>query len=760
MAETSTHPRPKRSRAPRRRRRTILALALGALYGGTLQATTGGASSPPEPAASQRIEPVTVSAPSAPALEQEEAAVGGFSRPLRETPQSISVLGADLLAATGTRTLSAMARLEAGLADSYNAVGYIESLNVRGFDLRSIGNYRRNGLAWWQTAPVAAESIERFEILKGVSGLQAGVSAPGGLVNIVSKRPLPTDATDVLAEFTDRGGRRLHLDLSRTFATGHGLRMNVAAEALRPPIEAARGERALVHLASSARTAGGLMVEFEAEWSQQRQPSVPGFGLLDRDGDGVGETLPALGHARRPQAGFLSSRSNLNGQPWSLPMRYDNAHAGIDLRQSLGGGWQARAAVRTWRSRLDDRIAFPDGCSGSDVYVYPGWCGDGSVDLYDYRSENERRRMMNALAEISGRFDLAGVATRMTFGFDHHATRARHAAFQTYNYIATINGFSPALVAPDPSPSGRNTDSDERSLAATLRGETSWGDGTTFFWGVNSTWLVRESVRTDGSRRTRLEQRLTTPWVGLTQDLSTLAPGLNVYANLGQGIEAEVVPNRPSIYINAGSVLPAARSRQWEVGAKWRLAPRLDATVALFDIRRPSAEDAQADGGRLLRLAAARTAHHRGAEAMLTGRLDARTSVHLSAAWLDARIRASLDPALIGQRPVNVPRTKLALFLHHQPAAWPDLTLDALLSHEAGKRVDAPSPLALPALSRLDLGVTHSWRHGLGNTRVRLAVGNALNRAGWREAPTAPWGGVYLFPLEARVVRLTLTHAF
>ncbi len=50
-------------------------------------------------------------------------------------------------------------------------------------------NYRREGL------PITAETViplankERIEILKGTSGIQAGTSSPGGLVNYVVKRP-------------------------------------------------------------------------------------------------------------------------------------------------------------------------------------------------------------------------------------------------------------------------------------------------------------------------------------------------------------------------------------------------------------------------------------------------------------------------------------------------------------------------------------------------------------------------------------------
>jgi iron complex outermembrane receptor protein len=706
----------------------------------------------------QRTEPVTVVGKAAPVLEQEAAEVGGFAAPLTRTPQSVSVLGADLLTATGARTLSRVAALEAGLADSYNAVGYLENLTVRGFELRGIGNYRRNGLAWNNIAPLASESIERVEVLKGVAGMLAGVASPGGLVNFVSKQPLAAPAMEVTTELTDRGNRRVHLDANARLSAGAGLRVNLAAEALRPPIEAARGERQLAHFAWTQALRGGRF-DLDAEWSRQRQPSVPGFGLLDRDGDGVGESLPAISNARRAAAGVLSSRLNLNAQPWSLPVVSESAHLGGEWRAPLGGGWEARLAARHWQNRLDDRIAFPDGCSAAAVYVYPGWCGDGSVDVYDYRSENERRRLTSALAEVSGRLD-APLPTRLTAAVGHYNTRARLEPFQAYNYVGTIDGFQPTPVEPAPEKTDRNTNSNERSTDLVLRGKTLLGAVNTLYWGASIARLERASARSNGSRAVRLAQTLATPWLGLTHDFSNQVPGLTGYLSWGQGVEAEVVPNRPAIYTNAGSVLAAAKSRQWEAGLKWQAAPRLTASLAAFEIRRPSAEDVPTADDRLLRLANARTARHRGLEAMLAGRLAEGTSVHLSAAWLDARVVASTQPERVGERAPNVPRTKLAAFVSQRIDCVPGLSVDALLTHEAGKRVEAPIAVRLPAMTLLDLGLTYDWRHAHGQTRVRLAAQNVTNRAGWREAPTAAWGGVYLFPVQARTVRLSLTHAF
>ncbi|KAJ8135969.1 hypothetical protein OY671_010818, partial [Metschnikowia pulcherrima] len=80
-------------------------------------------------------------------------------------------------------------KLDASTTDSYNTVGYWDYSTIRGFTSDNAYNYRREG------SPINAETRSPLdnkasvESLKGTSGMQSGVSAPGGSVNSVVKRP-------------------------------------------------------------------------------------------------------------------------------------------------------------------------------------------------------------------------------------------------------------------------------------------------------------------------------------------------------------------------------------------------------------------------------------------------------------------------------------------------------------------------------------------------------------------------------------------
>ena len=220
---------------------TAVAAAIGTLFLSPLSAQSQSAA-PGQPASSASLSDVVVSAKAAPVLDAGRADVGGWATPLSQTPQSITVLGADLLATNATGSLSQAIRLDASLSDSYNTVGYLENLSVRGFLLNNDGNTLRNGLAVSSYAPLALENKERIEVLKGVSGLQSGVSAPGGLVNLVTKAPVADPFTTVLFGTDDQGGSKAHLDTNARLGTV-GVRVNLAQENLHPAVDSANGQR-------------------------------------------------------------------------------------------------------------------------------------------------------------------------------------------------------------------------------------------------------------------------------------------------------------------------------------------------------------------------------------------------------------------------------------------------------------------------------------------------------------------------------------
>jgi iron complex outermembrane recepter protein len=690
----------------------------------------------------QRIEPLTVTGKSAPVLDVDNADVGGFAATLAKTPQSITVFGSDLLAATASQSLSQVLKLDASLADSYNTTGYIESLSIRGFLLDQAGNFRRNGLAVSNYAPIALENKERIEILKGVAGLQSGVSAPGGLVNYVTKAPMKEAFITATLGVDERGGAKAHVD-ANTVIGGMGVRLNVAAEKMRSHFDRADGSRQLASLALAAALSPGTSISADLEYHRKSQPSVPGLGLLDSNGDGVAETLPTR----------INPRLNLNNQPWSLPFQAASATAQIAINHRLNSEWSARVSAGTQRTKINDRIAFPDGCGD----IYPGLCGNGNVDVYDFRSEGEKRTVSSWDAHLNGKFSTAGIHHSLRAGLSGRSLRTDLPALQAYNYVGTTNIYAPISLPADPVPRDLNTNSRERAVEAYAALNSNLTATLQSFAGLRVAQLNRSSERSNGSRAVAYEQTVTTPWAGLAW--SPLSSTL-LYASWGQGAELEAVPNRASRFVNYGESLPALKSKQTEIGVKWQANTRLLMTAALFSIDKPYADDVATASGLPLRVAGAKGARHRGLELSATGRVNEALSMQASMTALDAKFTQAVDPALIGQRVTNVPRVKTSLFADYKIAAVQGLALNALATYENGKNVTADGGVQLPNAWQLDVGARFDQLIAGKASTWRLNVENLTNRIYWREAPTQYWGGIYLFPSTPRTVRASLTIAF
>ncbi len=715
------------------------------------QSPSPSATQPVAPAAvPQQIEPINVISRAAPVLEVDRADVSGFGMSLFKTPQSISVLSSDLLNGTAAQTLSHAIKLDASLADSYNTIGYIESISIRGFLLNQKSNFRRDGLAISNYAPIAFENIEQIEILKGVAGLQAGVSAPGGLMQTITKKPQRETFTSLTVSGDQYGSAKAHVDTNFMLNNGVGLRFNIASGKLNSHFNDTRGQRQFASIAIAVPVDAATSISVNADYHTRSQRSVPGLGLLDTNGDGVGDTLPRS----------INPRLNLNNQTWSLPYQANTTTAQIAVDHRINDGWRTHLAANTQQSRINDRIAFPDGCSNAATYVYPGLCANGDVDVYDFRSEAEHRTLSSWDARLDGRIDIVGLEHRLQFGVSGRTAKDRLPAFQAYNYVGSTNIFNPVALPADPSLTSRNTNSSERTVESYFSINSSISAAWQTFAGVRVSRFKRDSAVSDGTEATQLSQTVSNPWAGVSFAPTTASL---VYLSYGEGAELESVPNRPLQYANSGAVLPALKSRQLEIGSKWQIDSRLLVTMALFDIKKLYPEDQAEDktqGTKFIRVIGNKEARHRGLELNITGRVTESLSLQASATALDATFTRAADQSLIGKRVTNVPRLATSFFADYKIAALPGLAFNALVTVQNGKTATADGSVTLPRGEQLDLGARYLQRLAsfpLHPLLWRLNIENATNRIYWREAPTQSYGGIYLFPSTPRTVRMNLS---
>lgn len=675
------------------------------------------------------------------AKRQAKASIAGLGDgPAWQQPVQAQTFSEEMLKDAQVTRLADLTKLDASVTDSYNSVGYWDYLSVRGFTLDNGYNYRREGLPVSAETRFPLENKASLEVLKGTSGLQSGVSAPGGLVNLLVKRP-DGRVRSAGVSIDNAGEVRTQIDLGDRFGqqAEFGLRVNAAVAKLNTHFDNTEGHSRLLAAAGDWRLSKDTLIEAEIEHSYTSQPTLAGMSLL-------GTALPS--------ARAYSRNLNLNNQPWSQPVEMAGTTGTVRWTQTLNSDWKSVVTYGEQHLRMNDRMAFPfgwtdygDPADGNDDAYYYNFKDDGTFDLYDYRSENEKRLTRSLKGELIGSVTLAGMRhdLRLEWLRSLYSTDLKP---QAYNYAGEMNLSQPYAPQPaDPTMNDASPNRWERTTELALQDTIHLAQDWKAWIGLRHTRLNRYSVETDGDKDIRIEQSLNTPWAALGW---TFAPKTQAYVSWGEGLETKAAPRLMEDALdNSGQVLPALKSRQIELGVKGQYAHEGVSALwgtNVFEIRRPQAETVgntyQLDGD----------ARHRGVEGFWQGRMGA-WGLGGSAMFIDAERRGSQLGGVNGKNPVNVPEHAIKLSGSYTFGAPWVLALQADVVHEGQRWVDAANTVRLPSWTRVDLGVRAV--QPLSEQRSitwRLGVNNAFNKRAWREAPSMFGGHTYLFQMRERTI--------
>ena len=688
------------------------------------------------------LAPVTVTGRADPA-----AGVAGWGNvPLSQTPLQATILSAEQLSDRGALRLADIVKIDPSVSDAYNSEGYWDFLAIRGFVLDNRFNYRRDGLPINAETSIPLENKDRIEVLKGTSGIQAGTSSPGGLVNLVVKRPTDAPLRNVQLGWRERGSVLGAVDISQRFGEQQvfGVRVNAAYEHIDPQLRDAKGERNLMSVAGDWRISPRTLIEAEFETSHRSQPSQPGFSML-------GSTVPAP----------VDPRINLNNQPWSQPVVMDADTASIRATHNMGS-WRLTAHAATQRLRTDDRLAFPYGCDAEGNY--DRYCSDGTYDLWDFRSEGERRRTDALEVAARGETVTGSVQHGWAIGALRSKVKNRFGP-QTFDFAGTGNVEGTLFTPPNYSQNETSTNRDERSTELFVNDAIKLNESVTAWLGLRHTRLQRDAVQTDGSEPTGYQQSFSTPSLAVTY---SFAPEQMLYASWGRGTESDVAPNLPVLdssglaidgskrFTNAGQALPASKSRQVELGLKVATANAAWG-LAAFEIVRPTWSDVGICDG--TQDSCTRTedgdARHRGVEANAAWRSGAWSFQGGLQALQARRHDSSAKPQINGKRPTNVPDRTLKLQTRYQVAAVPGLSVQADALGVSDRMVLEDNSARIPGYAQFDLSTRYEQKLAGSTLTWRAGVDNLFDRRAWRESPFQ-FSHVYLYPLPARTFRLSV----
>ncbi len=668
----------------------------------------------------------------------DTAGVTGFAQPLARTPIQVDVIDAQVLKDLGATSLSDLTRVDASLTDSYNAVGYWTTFALRGFQVDNRTNFRRDGLPINAETVLSLDNKSDVEVLKGLSGTQAGTSAPGGLVNLVVKRP-DQDLRDVAVSWVQPGTLGVAADLSQRFGAQRqfGARLNLSADRLDANARDSRGHARTASIATDWRPDARHLLEFEFEHNVQSQPSVPAFSMLG----------PVV-----PDPHSIDPHINLNDQPWSLPVVTQGNTMSLRYTQALNAQWRFKVQALQQRLVSNDHLAFAFGaneaCDPCDRFA-----ADGTYALYDFRSDDERRQTRDLDVSLSGEFETGPLRHALTVGTLQTRFIGRFND-EAYNFVGIGNIAGTAVVPSNPSTLTPNTDRTERNNELYLRDSVQLGSDWTAWLGVRHAQLRRQSAETStGSPAfdTDYRQTFSTPWLSLSHQLT---PADMVYASWGEGVESTLAPTHGDA-INNGQPLSATLSRQWEFGWK-HAAGATTWGLTAYDVTQAYAGDITTDGTTVYGHDG--ITRSRGLEAEAQTRAGAFT-LRASAMLQRVRREQATDASQDGRRPTNVPDSAVKLLAAYAVPQVDGLSILANMAYEGAREVLPDNSVQIPGWTRYDLGARYVQALGTTTLVWRAGVDNLFDRRAWREAPYQ-YNHAYLFPLEPRTFHASVEAKF
>ncbi|NBF04292.1 TonB-dependent siderophore receptor [Pseudomonas sp. Fl5BN2] len=684
-------------------------------------------------AASTELPTQTVTGEGQSGYQAQTASVGSFEEaPLLDTPASISVFNEALIKDQQARLLSEVLRNDASVGQSYAPVGYYENFMLRGFSLNAANSYRINGRSIAGEQNVGLENKERVEVLKGLSGLESGISEPGGLINYVTKRP--TDVRSVTLSTDDRGSGYVATDVGGWFGSEQqfGLRANLAHEDLHSYVEHTNGQRDFASLAFDWNISPDALLQLDVEYQTKEQRSAPGYQLLG------GSALPH--HA--------SPKKLLGHQSGTKPVSSEALNISGNFEYRFNDDWKGNISASRSRVVIDDYSSFAWGCYGCGGPAPENAFGpDGTYDIYDFRSPDDTRRNDDVQAVLNGRFQTGRLGHELSVGTSaFRRVVDKRESINEWIGNGNINS-EPATVARYAGPlkdSHRRLDS--RQYGLFLNDRISFNEQWQTVLGGREVRLDEESFDQDGNSARHTQRYVLLPQAAL---IYKPMANLSLYTRYSKGLS--LGGEAPWFATNKGAILEPSVSRQIEAGIKYDWQ-RMSFTTALFQMRQANQYSRPNADGKFTYIQQGQQ-KNTGLELSANGWATERLQIAASVAAIRARVSGTDTPSYEGHQALNVPKLRASLQGDYALPGFDGLALLGGVQYSARKYADRVGNVETGAYAVFNIGSRYSTRIDGYDTVLRLTVDNLFDKRYWRDVGEY-LGDDYLFqgpPLTARL---------
>ncbi|MGU3488767.1 TonB-dependent siderophore receptor [Enterobacter bugandensis] len=562
--------------------------------------------------------------------------------PMLDIPQVVNTVSDKVLADQHATTLDEALYNVSNVVQTNTLGGTQDAFVRRGFGANRDGSIMTNGLRTVLPRSFNA-ATERVEVLKGPASTLYGILDPGGLINVVTKRPEKIFGGSISATSSSFGGGTGQVDV-----TG--------------PIEGTR----LAYRLTGEYQDEDYWRNFGNERSTFIAPSLTWFG-----DDATVTVLYSHRDYKTPfDRGTIFDLNTKKAVDVDRKTRFDEPFNVTDGQSDLA---QLNAEYRLnsqWTAKFDYSYS-QDKYSDNQARVMAYDSKTGTLTRRVDATQGSTQRMHSTRADLQGNVDIAGFYNEILTGVSYENYDLLRTDMMRCKNVKGFNIYNPVYGKLDECTTVSAADSDQ-----TLKQESYSAYAQDALY-LTDKWIAVAGLRYQyytqyaGKGRpfnvnTDSRDEQWTPKLGLVYKLT---PAVSLFANYSQTFMPQ-----SSIASYIGD-LPPETSNAYEVGAKFDLFDGITANIALFDIHKRNVLYTESIGGETIAKTAGRV-RSQGVEVDLAGSLTENTNIIASYGYTDAKVLE--DPDYAGKPLPNVPRHTGSLFLTydiHNAFAGNTLTL-------------------------------------------------------------------------------------
>jgi catecholate siderophore receptor len=584
------------------------------------------------------------------------ASLPKYTEPLRDTPQSVSVVPQQVMEEQNATTLRDTLRNVAGISLAAGEGGSQgDSLTIRGFTartdlfidgMRDYGNYYRDPF-----------DTQEVEVLQGPSSLTFGRGSTGGVVNQETKTPQSgksfSGSFDMGTDLTRRATADVNMPLP-LLGSHAAFRLNVMGD---EGNVAGRNvaENRRFGIAPSLALGIGTPTRVTLSYFHQNADDIPDYGV------------PWLYNGPAPV-----NRDNFYGFAKGNFLRTYDDIGTIKAEHDFNGHITLRDQLRYANYIRDVQITEPQLgtalVSGTTLLPYPAGTPLSAMTV--------TRNQLAANSTETYFTDQLDLTAKFETGFLRHTVVAGvEAGRETSDPIRPrfTNVPTTSLLNPDPGQTFAGTE--------TISSIVHTSANTAAVYALDTVQFARKWQLIAGIRWDRFNAHYTqavAPASAFNQlnEVPTWRTGLvfkpvqagSIYASAGTSFN----PSAEMLSLSAANAsLPPEKNRTIETGTKWDLLnERLSVTAALFSTAKTNAREPDPNNPLLNVLAGNQRVN--GMQAGIRGHLTSRWEVLTSYAYLDGKVVSSkYYPGTVGAQLANVPRDTFNIWTTYRlPRHW------------------------------------------------------------------------------------------